>query len=206
MDVGLDNPQVSHLVEAVQNHNRKPVEALIHRIRGAVDRFTALPVPLIAAINGNAYGGGAELAVRCDLRVMDPEAVICFSEVRLGLMPDWGGGAALVRLVGPGTATDVLLTARKISAKEAMDMGMINRICRKGRALEEAKTLAEHIVKNGPRAVRSCLSLIRKSPDLSLEKALDMESETAVSLITGGECMHGITAFLSKTDPDFPDV
>jgi enoyl-CoA hydratase/carnithine racemase len=136
---------------------------------------------------------------------MDPDAVICFSEVRLGLMPDWGGGATLVRLVGPGKAADIILTARKISAKEAMEMGMINRVCSKGCALEDAISMAESIAKNGPQAIRYSLSLIRQSLGMSLEKALDMETDKAISLITEGECMHGIAAFLSKTEPEFPD-
>lgn len=91
MDVNPDNPQIETVMEGVFNHARQPVENLISRLRSVVDRLIALPVPIIAAVNGNAYGGGAELAVRCDLRVMDPNAKISFSEVRLGLMPDWGG-------------------------------------------------------------------------------------------------------------------
>jgi len=88
----------------------------------------ALPVPIIAAINGLAFGGGAELAVRCDMRVMDPGAVICFSEVRLGLMPDWGGGVALSRLLGRSLAADHILTARRVNADEALDMGLVNQV------------------------------------------------------------------------------
>ena len=90
-DVNVDNPQVSGLIEVIETHDRAPVEKLIRRIRSVVDRLFDLPIPIIAAVNGSAYGGGAELAVRCDMRVMDPDALICFSEVRLGLMPDWGG-------------------------------------------------------------------------------------------------------------------
>ena len=100
-DVNPDNPQVANLIEGVAARDRVPVAQMIRRIRKTVDSLFALPVPIIAALNGNAYGGGAELAVRCDMRVMDPDAVICFSEVRLGLMPDWGGAAALPRLIGP---------------------------------------------------------------------------------------------------------
>ena len=206
MDVNPDNPQIGSLVEAVEKHDREPVAFLIRRLRTAIDRFVALPVPIIAAMNGLAYGGGAELAVRCDLRVMDPEAVICFSEVRLGLMPDWGGGVTLARLIGHAKAADLILTARRVIAEEALKLDIVNRISKPGKALEESLELAETIAKNGPRAVRSALEAMRRARDLSHEKALAAEEDLAVSLIASGECYHGIMAFLSKEDPDFPDI
>ena len=99
-DVNPDNPQVSRLIGAVERGERAPVEALIRRLQDTADALVSLPVPIIAAVNGDAHGGGAELASRCDLRVIDPAAVLCFSEVTLGLMTDWGGGPALTRLIG----------------------------------------------------------------------------------------------------------
>jgi len=204
-DVNPENPQVSRLVEAVKNHQRRPVEALIGRIRTAVDNFVFLPVPVIAAINGSAYGGGAELAVRCDLRVIDPAAVFCFSETRLGLMPDWGGGVALSRLIGASRAADLILTAREIDAGEAFSMGMANRTSAPGKVLEEAMQLAEQIASNGPCAVRHALSVIRKAADLPQGNALQVETDEATSLITSGECYHGIAAFLNNEKPQFPD-
>jgi enoyl-CoA hydratase/carnithine racemase len=164
-----------------------------------------LPVPIIAAINGLAYGGGAEIASRCDLRVMDPQAVICFSEVRLGLMPDQGGVAGLTRLVGASRAADLILTARKVGAEEAFQLGWANRISGPGKALEEALSLAFSIAQNGPRAVRHALSVIRKTCDLTTQEALDMETEEAVTLIVSGESVHGISAFLTRQKPEFPD-
>ncbi|MBN2397328.1 MAG: enoyl-CoA hydratase/isomerase family protein [Deltaproteobacteria bacterium] len=204
-DVSVDNPQVADLAGIMETHDRAPVEKLIRRIRRVVDTLFDLPVPIIAALNGSAYGGGAELAVRCDMRVMDPDAVICFSEVRLGLMPDWGGAAALPRLIGPARAAEMILAAREISAQEALSCGLINRISSPGRALDESIDLARMIAANGPRAVRSALAVIRATNDHSLAQALDLEMEKAISLITTGECVYGISAFLSKETPEFPD-
>jgi enoyl-CoA hydratase/carnithine racemase len=205
-DVNPDNPLVERLIKAMSEGDDKQSGQLIYTIRKVIDNFMYLPVPLIAAENGNAYGGGAELAARCDLRVMDPEAVICFSEVRLGLMPDWGGGAALARLVGPSRAADLLLTARKINSHEAYVMGLVNRISEKSRALDEAIVLAEMIAENGPRAVRNALSLIRENQNISFAASLQMEAELAAALISSGECFHGVSAFLEKKKPEFPDI
>ncbi len=204
MDVNPDNPQVKEVMEGVFNQDKAPVEKLIGLLRRVVDRLVSLPVPLIAAINGNAYGGGAELAARCDLRVMDPGAKLCFSEVRLGLIPDWGGGVALTRLVGPGLAGELILTGRSITADRALQIGLVNRVSSAGNAREEALRMAGDIAANGPQAVRSALEVIRKTPDMSYARALDLEFENAVSLIAAGECVHGITAFMSRKKPEFP--
>ncbi len=205
-DVNPDNPQVGGLVDAVTKRHRPPVDALISRIRASTDGFSFLPVPLIAAINGLAYGGGAEFASRCDIRILDPSAVISLSEVKLGLIPDWGGGVALTRLVGPGCAADLILTGRKVSAKEALQMGFANSISNPGKCLEEALAMADVIAQNGPRAVRAALAVIRNTPDLPLLEALDYESDKAADLIVSGECIHGISAFLSKKMPEFPEI
>jgi enoyl-CoA hydratase len=204
-DINPENPQVSSLIEAVERHDRGPVDILINRVRKAVDELVFLPIPVIAALNGDAYGGGAEIAVRCDMRVMDPGAVISFSEVKLGLMPDHGGAVGLTRLVGPGRAADLILTARKVPAEEALKLGMVNRISAPGKALEEALTLAETIAGMGPRAVRNALEVIRRTPDIPQREALELETEKAVTLIASGECYHGIVAFLEKKKPEFPE-
>lgn len=205
-DVNPDNPMVDSIVKAMSTGDTEPSKKLIRDIRRAIDAFVTVPVPLVAALNGSTYGGGAELAVRCDLRVMDPSAVICFSEVRLGLMPDWGGGPALARLVGPSRAADLVLTARKVDADEALAMGLVNRVSEKGKALDEALALAGAMAENGPRAVRAALSLFRQAQDIPYNALLDTEEELATALIASGECVHGVGAFLEKKKPVFPDI
>ncbi len=204
-DVNPDNPMLEFLLESADKHDEAPARKSIGRVRDVTDSLIELPVPIIAAINGLAYGGGAEIAVRCDLRVMDPAAVICFSETRLGLMPDFGGTPSLVSLVGPSVATDLVLTARAVSAAEALDLKLVNRISDPGKSLDDAIALGETIAANGPKAVRSALEVIRRSQDLSLSDALTLELDRAVTLIASGECIHGVAAFLGKTTPEFPD-
>ncbi len=204
-DVNPDNPMVNDILKVLESNDAKPAGKLIQRIRKAVDAFIELPVPIIAAINGLAYGGGAELSTRCDLRVMDPSALICFSEVKLGLMPDWGGTPYLTELVGSAVASDLILTARTVNSDEALKMGLVNRVSDKGGSVEQALDLAGQIAENGPRAVRHALSVIRESRDLPFKKALELEAQTAAKLIATGEFMHGVTAFMEKKPPQFPD-
>jgi len=205
-DVNPDNPMVANLIDSMEKKETDSAEMLINKLRRTVDGFVSLPIPIIAALNGLTYGGGAELAIRCDLRVMDPDAVICFSEVRLGLMPDWGGGATLAHLIGSSRAADMILTARKVEAGEAINLGLVNRISRPGQSLEQAVMLGEMIAKNGPRAVKHALEVIRRSQNLPLNRTLDLEAEKAVSLIVSGECFFGVAAFLEKKEPDFPEI
>jgi enoyl-CoA hydratase len=201
MDVNPDNPHVAGLIDAVQRKDAGPVRAMLEEMLGVLDRLFALPVPIIAAVGGVAYGGGAELATRCDLRVVAPSATFCFSEVKLGLMPDWGGGVALARLLGPARAADLILTARKVGADEALALGLANRVG----GLDDALALAGQIAENGPRAVRAALSVIRGAGDLSWRDALALELDAASDLIAAGECQVGIAAFLSRTSPRFVD-
>lgn len=205
MDVNPDNPHVAGVTSAVQTRDRGPVEEMLGELRSIVDRLFAQPLPVIAAVNGLAYGGGAEIAARCDLRVFDPAATICFSETKLGLMPDLGGGVALTRLIGPARAADLILTARRVDAVEARELGLANRISAPGASVAEAIALGEEIAKNGPRAVRSSLEVIRRTQDLSLQEALALEFDRACALIASGECVFGIGAFLSRTEQTFPD-
>jgi len=205
-DIHPDNPMVKTIIDAAESKNPEPAKKLIDAIRKAVDSIVNLPVPVIAALNGSAYGGGAELALRCDLRVIDPDAVICFSETKLGLMPDWGGCTALSFAAGAARAAELVLTARKISADEAYTMGIVNKVSDKGRALEESIEIASRIASNGPRAIRNSLALIRGSRNLSFDDSLEMEKQLASSLISSGECFHGVGAFLTKETPVFPEI
>lgn len=202
-DVSLDNPMTGTFFEAVTQKDPDLAGGVIRQMREAVDAFVSLPVPVIAAVNGLAYGGGAELATRCDIRVMAAPARLCFSEVKLGLMPDWGGGPGLVRLLGPGRAADLILTAREVGAEEAFRLGWASRLSKAGECLDEAVELAGQISSNGPRAVRSALKILRSWE--GLQASLDLEAGMAAELIASGECVHGITALMEKRPPQFPD-
>jgi enoyl-CoA hydratase/carnithine racemase len=208
---GLDlnpgsNPSVGRLLRAVQARDRDAVEGIIAPIRALVDRLVGLPAPVIAAVNGPAFGAGAEIAVRCDLRVLDATATLCLIGARMGLATLLGGGSALVRLIGPARAADLLLSGRKVSVMEAFSLGLANRMSEPGKALDAALQTARSIARNGPRAVRAALRVLRSSPGLSLAAALDLEHAAAVELILSGEFLVGMSAAMAHTEPDFSDV
>jgi enoyl-CoA hydratase len=120
-------------------------------------------------------------------------------------MPDWGGGVALARLLGPGRAADLILTGRKVDAAEVLSLGFANRISAPHEALNEALAMAESIAANGPLAVRRALATIRSSGDQTFSKAVAAELASAAELIATGECQVGIMALMAKKKPVFPD-
>jgi enoyl-CoA hydratase len=209
--IGLDldpatNPAIMALLRAVQNHDRTELERQVGRIRGLVDRMVGLPVPVIAAVSGPAWGAGAEIALRCDLRALDATATLCLSGARTGLAPMFGGGPALARLVGPARAADLVLTGRKVSAVEAFSLGLANRLSEPGQALESALQLARAIAKNGPRAVRAALRVARASAALPAAEAARLELDAATELLLSGEFLLGMRAAMDRIEPEFPDV
>jgi enoyl-CoA hydratase len=141
----------------------------------ALDALEALPFPTIAAIEGPALGGGAELALACDVRVAGDGASIGLMHVRLAITPAWGGGQRLLRLVGYGRAFEWLTTGRVLTADEAFSHGLVNRRTGRGQALEEARMLAESLATRDPETVRAVKRLLRGGLTLPPSDALSSE-------------------------------
>jgi enoyl-CoA hydratase len=148
----------------------------------ALNDLEQLPLITIAAINGPARGGGAELAIACDLRLMAEEASIAFVHASLGLIPGWGGGERLQRIVGPARALEYISTARVISAGEAFAHGLINSAHPGERLMEEARKLASNIAGNSPLSVAAIKRLFREYQQLSPAEARLKEREAFVDL------------------------
>lgn len=198
-DVRPDNPITAAFFEGMQQQDGDAVAGILTRLKGVLDRIESLPVPTIAAINGDAHGGGVELALCCDLRVMDAEAVACMAEARIGLMPDLGGTARLLRLLGRARALDMIWTSRDVRADEALSLGLINRVAPAGHAVDSAMDLAALMIQNGPAALRAIKRVARAMDQL--EPALEAETAAAVECILSGEAIEGITAFMHKRPP-----
>jgi len=159
------------------------------------------PKPWIAAINGLALGGGCELALACDLRVMDPAAQIGLTEVRIGIIPGGGGTVRLARLVGLSRARDLILTARRVEAEEALQMGLVNRISATGESVAAAVALGHEIAANAPVAVAAAKASLEEAWDLSLDAALEREREHYDKALRSEDRLEGLAAFAEKRPP-----
>ena len=165
--------------------------------------FENFPVPVIAAINGLAAGGGFELLLGCHLRIASTAATFSLPETWLGLMPAYGATQRLVREIGLGHAVELMLTRRTISAEEAFDFGLLNRIVPPGRVLEEALSLAREIEQLSPLSIRACLKAVTQGIELPLEDGLALETELFASLFSTEDAREGTRAFLEKRRPVF---
>jgi enoyl-CoA hydratase/carnithine racemase len=148
---------------------------LATRMGNALARLEALPCPTIAAIHGPARGGGAEITLACDIRLMAQDTTIGFVQSRLGIITAWGGGQRLLRTVGYGRALDLMATGRVVSADEALAIGLINRVTAPGDTLQAAHHLAEEIAANPPAATQAAKRVLRLGLTTTEELALEGE-------------------------------
>jgi enoyl-CoA hydratase len=160
-------------------------------------------VPVIAAINGIAAGGGCELALACHIRIASTEASFSLPETKLGLIPGYGGTQRLAREIGNGRALEMMLTGRTIEAKEALQFGLINHIVPAAELPAQAESLAHEISKLAPLAIRACLAAVIQGNDLPLAEGLALETKLFASLFTTDDVREGTRAFLEKRSPLF---
>jgi enoyl-CoA hydratase/carnithine racemase len=162
-----------------------------------------LPMPTIAAIEGNALGGGLELALCCDLRIASSRARLGLPEVRLAVTPGSGGTQRLPRIVGLARAKELILTGRIVDADEAARIGLVNEVVPAGEARARADALAAEIAARGPLAVREAKRLIDVGPDLGLEAGLAAELDASERLFASDDMLEGANAFFAKRDPEY---
>jgi enoyl-CoA hydratase/carnithine racemase len=159
--------------------------------------------PLIAAVDGIAYGGGFEMVLACDLVVASTRARFALPEVKRGLLALYGGVFRGARALPLNLAREMVLTGEPISADRAHALGLVNRLCVEGAALDEALVLARSICANSPVAVRESLSVINRANDASDALAWQLSTEAAARVRTSRDSREGIAAFLEKRAPDW---
>ena len=159
--------------------------------------------PVIAAVNGYAFGGGCELALACHMRLASENAVLGLPEVKLGIIPGYGGTQRLPRLVGPGRALELILSGRNIKAEEAERIGLVNRVVPQAELLNEAVMLAQAILKNGPLAVAAAIECVVRGLQLPLDQGLRFESGRFGILAASDDMHEGLQAFLDKRPANF---
>lgn len=163
-------------------------------------RIERLPIPVIAAVNGYALGGGCELAMACDIRLASKKALFGLPEVGLGLIPGYAGTQRLPRLVGLGNALKLMMTGDAVSAEEAYRMGLVQQLVEPEELASVALGLAEKIASRGPKAVQMVKEVTRGGLHLTTEKALDLEKSRFSELFID-EGKVGMKAFLNKEKP-----
>lgn len=166
-------------------------------------RLALLPSPTIAALNGDALGGGLELALCCDLRVADENARVGLPEVRLGVMPGSGGTQRLPRIVGEARAKEMILTGEIIDTGRAEQIGLVNRVVASGTALGEAREIAATIAERGPIAVREAKRAIDLALDVPLDQGLAAELDASERIFASDDMLEGARAFFEKRRPEF---
>lgn len=159
--------------------------------------------PLIAAVNGLAFGGGAELALACDLRIAADAASFRFPEPRLGLIPRLGGTQRLPRLIGLGRAMDILLTGRTVNAQDALSMGMVSQVVPREQLMDSAMELAERVCRMAPLSALAIKRCLYEGGEMSLADGLALESELGLQLYQTEDYIEGSTAFREKRPPQF---
>ena len=162
------------------------------------DRLEHFPVPVIAAINGIAAGGGTELALGCHLRLASRNAQLSLPEIKLGIIPGYGGTQRLMRSIGVGRALEMILTGKSISAEEAERLGLVNRVVEPEKLIGEAESLAGQIAQFSPLAIRACLRAVVQGRELPLGKGLALERELFGPLFATEDMREGTRAFLEK--------
>ena len=173
----------------------------VHLIRTTFDAVARLPFPTIAAINGVAFGGGMELALACDLRLMAEHAEVGLTEVAVGIMPGAGGTQRLPRLVGSTRAKEMIFTARRITALEAERIGLVNAVVPAERLASAALELAQRVAAQAPLAVRQSKHAIDAGLDVGLASGLDIEAAAYSRLVTTRDRVEGLAAFAEKRKP-----
>lgn len=168
----------------------------------ALSQLEALACPTIAAMNGPARGGGTEIALACDLRVMDRQADFGFVQVKMGLTPGWGAGQRLLRLVGYGRAFEWLATGKILSAQEAYDCGLANRITPPGEALETALELADTIASYPIDTIRAIKRLLRGGLSLQASMAASIEQAEFPPLWAANEHLQAVERFLNRKNQE----
>ena len=185
-----------------------PQEAREMSLKGQdlLNRIEQMPKPVIAALNGLALGGGLELAMACHIRIAASSARFGQPEVKLGIIPGYGGTQRLARLVGKGRALELIMRGNMISAQEAWEMGLVNRVVSQEELMDVCKTTMREILANGPIAIKTAIEAINHGLNMPFEEACILEANLFATLFSTSDQKEGALAFLEKRTPEFKNT
>jgi enoyl-CoA hydratase len=173
--------------------------------QGVFAKLDALPIPSVAVINGHAFGGGLELAMACTFRLAAPGAKMGLPEIKLGLIPGYGGTQRLPRLVGEARALELIMTGRFIDAEEALRIGLVNRLI-DGDPLQAGVAFAQELTGFSLRALEFARAAVCRAADLPLSEGLKTEAELSTLAYQTADAEEGMAAFIEKRKPEFRDA
>ncbi len=177
------------------------VKRFIFTIRNLFTFIENLNKPVIAAVNGVALGGGTELALACDIRIASTNASMGLTETRLAIIPGAGGTQRLPRLIGRGKAKELIFTGRRVEAREALEIGLVNKICEPEELINEARKMAEMICETGPIAIQQAKYAINHGIETDINTGLAIESNAYWITIPTEDRLEGLKAFKEKRKP-----
>jgi len=183
--------------------NRENGEKMSLRGQEVFQKIADFPAPVIAAVNGFALGGGLELALACDIRVVAENAKVGLPEVTLGIFPGYAGTQRLPRAIGTGKAKELIFTGEMIGADEAYRIGLVEHKTEAGKAMEKAREIAGKILKAGPIGVSMAKKAVNRGLDQSLEEGQKTEASFFADLCDTEDQKEGAKAFLEKRPPEF---
>jgi enoyl-CoA hydratase/carnithine racemase len=189
--------------EGRKNNDTTELEPLLRAGMHSVLKIRSMAQPVIAAVNGAAAGAGMNIALAADIRIASESATFGQNFIKVGLFPDYGGTYFLPRLVGPAKAAEMFYTGEMIDAKEALRLGIVNRVVSAGQFESETRKLAQQIAAAPSVSIRAMKNALFGSHKLELEKALDDEVEQQLKCFKSPDCREGINAFLEKRPPKF---
>ncbi len=167
----------------------------LNAIGNAINQWAKIRAPTIALMNGSAYGGGMELALACDLRILVEGAEMALTEVRLGIMPGAGGSVRLPRLIGEARAKELILLGRRVSAQRALEIGLVNSVVPRERLQAEVDAYLSELSGCAPLSVRSAKSSIERSLDATIDEGLAIESDCYETTLFSEDRNEGLAAF-----------
>jgi methylglutaconyl-CoA hydratase len=183
--------------------NETEVLKTVKRIGTTIRKVEELPQPVIAAINGVAFGGGLELALACDLRYAANHVLLGLPETSLAIIPGAGGTQRLPRIIGPAKAKEWILTSKRVTVQEALETGLLNQAVAKEELMETVLETASRIAENGPLAIRQAKRAIDLGLQTDLVAGLEIESQCYQAILHTEDRMEGLRAFQEKRKPQY---
>jgi enoyl-CoA hydratase/carnithine racemase len=179
------------------------IEMFIRFGNSVMRKMERFPKPIIAAINGHAMGGGCEIAMACHLRLLQEGARMGQTESNLGIIPGYGGTQRLPRLIGRTKALEYLLLGTQIPAAECLSLGLVNRLCKEGETLNEAKALARLLATRAPLASAAIIRAVDEGLESTMARSIDVEMDAFMPTLRSEDAAEGIQAFFGKREPQF---